>query len=306
MKLKLLSNISIKSKLLLIVMVPMAIILLLTGLKINILLNKVDNQSDIVDLMNISESAANLVHNTQFERGASAGYIKTNGRAFADELLRMHEQTDEKAAQFKAILQNIDTRKFGQEYHQQIQDAVSALSKLDSMRSDIRSFKISLSDSITYYTDMNRAFINIMKQSLFVAEDITILRDVSAYLYLLQIKEQVGLEKAIGTVGFAGGWTPTLRDELRDLAAKQEAFLNVFLTYATASEKELYHKKTKHTSFDEVKRMRDLALANENDIYTASQQISAKEWFITMSDKIDQLKAVKDYLATHFNELAVS
>ena len=65
---RLLGNILIKYKLSFIVLLPVTAMLVLAGMKFSLLQQKASSQYELVELMEISVAASNLVHELQKER----------------------------------------------------------------------------------------------------------------------------------------------------------------------------------------------------------------------------------------------
>lgn len=287
-----LSNISIKAKLLTIVLIPILAMAVLAGMKVSFLHNYTIEQNDLVELMEVSVAASNLVHEMQKERGASAGFTNSKGAKFADTLKKQRLNTNEKKAVLMDVLSHVDTERFGEEYNQNLDKALGELEKIEAMRKQVSNLALPLPQVVGYYTNMNGLFLNITKKALFVAQDPAVLRDVSAYLYFMQSKERAGIERAVGAAGFGGGWNAGLLAKFNNLILIQDTYLDVFLAYATHEEKDYYYKTIKDPAFKEVQRMRDIALSNPS-----STEIAGEFWFATITKKINALKKIEDHLS---------
>jgi len=287
-----LSNISIKHKLLFIVLVPILALVTLAGLKIKNLQSMAVNQYDLMDLMDVSVAASNLVHEMQKERGASAGFTNSRGAKFADVLPKQRKNTDEKFAAFEEVLSVTDTERFGEEYNAQLDQALEDYSKIEDVRSKVSQLSMPLPQVVGYYTGMNGNFLNVTKKTLFVAQDPELLREISAYFYFMQSKERAGIERAVGAAGFGGGWTGPLLAKFNNLILIQETYLDVFYAYANKQELAYYNQKTANKVFGEVEDMRKAALTQQDNA-----NIEAADWFATITKKINVLKNIEDHLA---------
>lgn len=301
---KLLSNINIRSKLSFIVLIPILTTLVLAGLKLSALQERASSQNDLVDLMQVSVAAGNLVHELQKERGASAGFTNSKGSKFSEKLNKQHKNTEGKREALKATLSHVNTDRFGEEYNHELKTALDDLSQIEKKREKILALELPLSEIVGYYTSMNKHLLNITKKSLFVTQDPKLLRDISAYLYFSQSKERAGIERAIGAAGFGGGWSPALVSKFRGLILVQNTYLNVFLAFSTHEEKAFYKETKSDTSFDEVKEMRKIALGSLSNHAEAALQIDASSWFETITRKINNLKKVENFLADDITHLA--
>ncbi len=296
----LLKNIAISKKLPIIILVPIFAMLVLAGLKTNALNKQAKSQSDLVELMSVSVAANNLVHEMQKERGFSAGYTKSKGKKFSDNIVEQRKVTDKKRVDLGHVLNSVDTARFGAEYNDQLKQALDDFKKIDTMRKQINDFHLPLPDVVSYYTNMNANFLSITKKTLFIVDDPAILRDISAYFYFMQSKERAGIERAIGAAGFGGGWNKNLTDKFASLISLQDTYLGVFLAYATHEEQQFYNDKAKKEPFMKVDAMRQEALG----LKTPAVKTTAAEWFKTITAKINLLKANEDHLAQDVTNLA--
>lgn len=300
----LLGNILIKYKLSFVVLVPIMAMMVLTGLKISALQTQAGNQSDIVELMEVSVAASNLVHELQKERGASAGFTGSKGAKFADVLPKQRESTNAKREALEVALAHVDTDRFGAEYVEQLQAALGDLAQIDATRQKISALELPLSNVVGYYTAMNAKFLGITKKALLVAHDPAMLRDISAYLFFMQSKERAGIERAVGAAGFGGGWNAGLIDKFKGLVLVQDTYMDVFLTYATHEEQEYFEGKMSEASFAEVQRMRDIAIKSASTNGPLSERVDAGVWFKTITQKINVLKDIEDHIALDVKSLA--
>ncbi len=300
MSTKVLHNFSIKTKLLFIVLLPLIGLLVLASIKISILQDQMHTQTQLVKLMDISVASSNLVHELQKERGASAGFLNSKGKKFGDTLLKQRQLTNQKRKELENILAVIDIKQFGDEYIHQVEKALNDLEKIDSMRKKIDSFSLKLSQAVGYYTSMNGNFLDITKESLFVTQDPDTLRNISAYLYFMQSKERAGIERAIGAGGFSGGWTDALKDKFKGLILIQNTYMDVFLAYATQSQKDEYISLMDAPSIAEVQKMRDIALSKGS---ITQPSVDPSYWFGTITKKINKLKKMEDILSADVKKL---
>lgn len=294
------SNTSVKNKLLFIVLIPILALLILSGMKVCALHEWAIEQSNLVELMDISVAASDLVHELQAERGASAGFINSKGKAFANDLSKQRLNTDRKRKEFEAVLNRVNTERFGEAYNKRLVFALGLLKDIKTKRGKISQLKLPLKEVVDYYTKTTSQFLNVTEQSFFAVKDAEILRDLSAYLYFMQSKERAGIERAVGASGFGGGWDGYLRVRFNNFIVVQDTYMDVSLTYATDEERAFYHKRIDDPSFAAVDRMRDIALGR---IETADE-ITAEIWFKAITKKINILKEIEDHFSADIKHLA--
>ncbi|PCJ02294.1 MAG: hypothetical protein COB14_01985 [Alphaproteobacteria bacterium] len=288
----LLKNISIKHKLLFVVIVPVLAILVLAGVRIYALQSETKSHVDTSKLMEVSIAANNFVHELQKERGFSAGFIGSKGKNFTDALSKQRKVTDKKRADFTVVYSSVDIERFGKKYNEVLSKALDDLGRIEEVRKSVDGLNMPLGKVVGYYTHMNADFLAINGSALFIVKDPDVLRDVSTYLGFLQSKERAGIERAVGAVGFSKGWNVSLSSRLLNLITVQDTYLDVFETYATDEELEFYHKKIKDESFVKTQKMRDIALSGKTDT-----SVDANEWFVTLTHKINILKDIENHLA---------
>lgn len=293
MLLHMLENVSLKYKALTIVLLPMIALLCLAGIKISTLQGSFDQQKYALNVMNISVSVSKLVHEMQKERGASAGFLNSNGTSFGNTLKNQRLETDQKKEALHKVLKNHDLVSLGSEYNSTIQKALAELSRINTIRTSVDNQSIPLGKAISYYTNMNASFLDLNRSAVMYVQDSNIIRLVSAYQSFLLAKERSGIERAVGSAGFSGGWTDTLRSKFSSLITTQNTYLSVFNFYAIPEAKALFAEAMNSNVFAEVQNMRKKALSGVDTSSTTGEY-----WFKTITQKINKLKNIEDSLAS--------
>lgn len=132
--LAILTNLSIRNKIVLMLIFPILGVLYFAA---DGIINRQELASEMAkvhDLVNIAEKASALVHETQRERGMVAAYIGSQGREFAADLPSQQAGTDRAMSEFREILQQIDVASFGAEIAGRLDTAVRDLGSLSAHR----------------------------------------------------------------------------------------------------------------------------------------------------------------------------
>jgi methyl-accepting chemotaxis protein len=95
---------SIKVKLALLVIIPIIALTIIAGNSILSSINKLSSYSKLEVAVNLSTKISKLVHETQKERGATAGFVGSGGKKFIDILPAQRLDTDKKIKELKAFL----------------------------------------------------------------------------------------------------------------------------------------------------------------------------------------------------------
>lgn len=297
------NDISLRTKMLTLVMVPLLACIFLAGGKIFQLQTEVRQQSDLVELMNVSVAASDLVHELQKERGASAGYLGSKGQKFADTLPQQRKLTDTKVRILKTVLAVTHVERFGKKYNEKLQTALHDLDELEDMRRKVSALTIPAGDAVKYYTTMNGDFLGITERALFITENPALVRDISAYMSFLQSKERAGIERAVGATGFSSGWNNALITKFFSLINVQETYMAVFHKFATEEEEAFFQKKASDPVFAKVQELRDIAfeMADSNG---PVKPVDPGFWFDTITKKINILKQIEDHIGEDVMHLA--
>lgn len=286
---------TIKKKLGLISWLVIAFSIIIIGLA----LNKAFNESDTVDqahkLNVLSQKLSLLIHETQKERGASAGFIGSKGKKFADILPKQKASTDLKHNELKNYISTLDLSEFPAELNSEISSFNSKISKIAQIRLQISNLSISVKNEVAYYTDINNNILNIVSLTAKFATTQELVKALDSYANFLKSKERAGIERAVLSVAFgADKFANGMFAKWIKLVAEQDSYLDSYLAIATEDSKAFYKNKMSSSSVDEVNKMRAIASKKAN---TGNFGIDSLHWFKTITKKINLLKQVDDELA---------
>ena len=293
-------NVSIKVKLLVLSLIPILVLGYLTieqtiqGYETK---QKLKNTTELVEL---SKKISLMIHETQKERGASAGFVGSNGQKFKDILPKQRELTDKRVSAFKSFVKSMDLSKYP-EVAPKVEKTLNFLSKLDEKRAKISSLSISLKDAVSYYTTMNASMLDIVSAVAKSSPANEVTKELVAYTNFLKSKERAGIERAVLSGVFAKDeFPPGYFAKLIDLIAKQDAYMDGFLSMANSNLVKLYHDKMQNPAVKEVDRLRQIAIDKANE---GNFGVDSKYWFDTITKKINILKEIDDAIADDITKL---
>jgi len=287
-------NMSIRLKLILQTVVPTLTII---GLAIMLLGAKYSQVNDLHNVQKASEllgSISLLLHETQKERGMSAGYLGSSGKNFNHQLLSQRELTDSRLQELKTLLEEIDIASVDEKIHNSLNIALGQTSKMSSIRSEITSLNIKTSVAIFYYTDMNSKFLDtIVKISTF-SSDPEITKQIIAYLNFLLVKERAGVERAIGTnITATDYFVNGSRTKFSNLISAQDSYLLNFKDYSSKESLAFYANTLDNEAVKEVIRMRKIILSTNS---IGGFGVDSKYWFDTITKKLTLLRKTEKYI----------
>jgi methyl-accepting chemotaxis protein len=256
-----------------------------------------DELGRLSQLVSLSVKMTDLVHEQQKERGATAVFIGSDGAKFQAELAAQRGLTDEKRTEFSDYLAGFEADAFGTAFKNDFDGLLATLGKIESIRSSVDTLSIGAPEAIGFYTGLNAQNLSLISDMAGLSSDPQIVGSIVGYANFLQAKERAGIERAVGANAFASGrFTAKVMDKFKSLIAAQEVYQNVFQSYAQPAQQTVFDDVMSGEAATEVQRMREVALAG--GLTGALQGITGKEWFDTITEKINGLKRVETALSS--------
>jgi methyl-accepting chemotaxis protein len=253
------------------------------------------------DLNVLSGKLSLLIHETQKERGVSAGYISSKGKKFAKTLVKQRRFTTQRLKELNEYLTTLDLDAYYGELNKEIMALKQEIKNIPSIRAEVDSLKISLKDEMAYYTNVNDKILNIVALTAKLANTPELVKALDVYTNFLKSKERAGIERAVLSVTFANDkFAKGVFAKWITLVAEQDAYIDAALSLANDDVKSFYHSKMNSNVIKEVNRMREIAKSN---ILTGDFGIDSVVWFKTITKKINLLKEVDDEIYKKNSEL---
>ena len=289
-----LKNLSIRLKLMLQTLVPAVVIIILAFILINNIHLKVNNIEDIEKTSKLLSSISLLLHETQKERGMSAGYSGSAGKNFQTTLIDQKKMTDKEIANFKQLLLELNIKEVDTKIFNALSEVFEVIANLKSVRSQVLALQMSTDEIITYYTDMNTKLLNIVVKISNFSSSPEVTKQIIAYYNFLMAKERAGLERAIGTnIVSTDFFHDGSRERFSQLISAQTSFMYSFNEYSSKDAQQFYKKRLENESVREVQKMRDVIL-QANAI--GGFGVNPTYWFDTISKKLALLKKTENYI----------
>jgi methyl-accepting chemotaxis protein len=243
----------------------------------------------------LAVAVSNLVHETQKERGATAGYVGSKGKNFVKRLPAQKRVTDKKLQEFKKVLSKTDTKELNYISRKWLNQALGELDKLDTIRQGAATLSMGGKKVIGYYTNMHALFLNFLGAMAQDAKTVKEARSLLAWYYFDMAKERAGIERAVMSNAFARNkFLPGMKDKFVMLVTQQDDYLDSFEKAASKEMVKYYRKTVSGRVVDEVNRMRDIAFKTDK---IGGFGEDPNHWFSVMTQKINLLKKGDDYLS---------
>jgi len=248
-----------------------------------------DNIKEIQTLNNFSIVVIKLLHATQQERGASAGYIGSDGKKFTKILSKKILQTNQAIEEYEKFLQS---HKLNKGYFvRNIHNIDCYLKDLPSIRKEVQNLNIDLISEINFYTSLNANLLHTLTILVKISNNAELMKRLAAYANFEEAKENMGIERAILSVLFSKDrWSEELYLKYVQIINKEEVFINRFEMIATKHPKEVYSDIVKnHKLFKQIKQIEKMVLLKKSNF-----GIDPVKWYYLITKKIDLMGIVSD------------
>ena len=288
-------GLNLKSKLFIIFLIPTLALLTQITISVNEKYNVVNEGRILKDALELSVKISTLVHETQKERGATAGYLSSKGTKFVETLANQKNSTDTKRKELQDSINSIDIDVLPQQFTDKMHSVLTKLSEVSNIRSNVQALNISKKDAISYYTNINGSFIDTIAILANESSEEEIVKMLNAYVNFLYSKERAGVERAVGAGVFASSNATTAdKIKLNSLISEQNSFIKSFEVLAKEDSIEYMNNTLIGNAVEEVNRMRSILLGSEP---VSDSNIQGSYWFSTITKKINLLKNIEDKLS---------
>jgi methyl-accepting chemotaxis protein len=285
-------DVRVRTKVLAGVLLPTLAAMLLLVAQVRSAGQEVGAAGDAVEAATLAGAIADVLHETQRERGRSAQFVTAKGARFAAELTAQREATD---AKIESLTSRAAARR--EDLQPQVRTALDAavnqLDGISTLREQVDSLMVPAADVVGGYTGLNTGLLDGVRGVTARIEDPGLVARISAYQLFLAAKERTGLERAqlaraFGQDRFEG--VPHLL-AVNSLIAVQTAFLASFERFAPADVLGAWQELKADSVFVAVADLEQVAM---DKALTGGFGVSSETWFDTVTSKIDKLKGLED------------
>ena len=296
-----LSRLSIKQKLILIMLIPLIVVILLAAKLAVDSFSSSKNLQSLDKVVVLSIKIGNLVHETQKERGMTAGFLGSKGEKFSTEVVAQRLLVDEKLKEVNSFLNTFDKNVYSDEFLENLNNGLKKLQDLPNIRTGVSAFSINAAVAIDYYTDTNKLLLNVIATITKLSNSSAkVSQELVSYMNFLLSKERAGIERAVGTNTFAkNSFGEGMKAKFYTLVAEQNAYMDAFLKVSSLTMSDFYKKTFQADSITEVEKMRKIALYSDLD---SNFNIDANVWFKQITEKINILKKIEDYISQSLSD----
>jgi len=295
-------NLSMRNKLLLMILPPILGLLVFSWISVSEKVTSVREMKRTHQLSVLAVSTGSLVHELQKERGMTAGFITSKGAKFRTELAAQRAQTSAlHAALMRRLARDAAIAKLAQPA---LARAAEQMARLDEIRASADGLKLAAKDSFAFYSGTIASYLEVIAVAGRTTADAAIASDATALLAFISAKEAAGQERAtLNAVFSADAFTPDTFQRFLKIVAAQEAFLQLFDKYARPEARERLRQTLETGAAAQVEALRGVALARATE---GGFGVAPERWFATITEKIDAMKQVEDALSARLASAAAA
>ncbi len=294
---KFMDQLNFSKKLYLLLAIPVFALAIYTMIAFYSTYVNVTKYSALKELSALSVKISNVIHETQKERGLSAGFVSSHGKKFKEQLAQQRKLTDRQINALSDFLNHLSSESTVPEFEQKLEKALDKVSSLQTIRKSVDNLGMTSVEMITLYSSMNASLLDTIATIVKMADNVKTSNEINGYLNFLQAKERMGIERAVGTGTLTrGGFSEGMRAYFIELIAQQEAFLKNFYYYAPERALKAYQALLHDTVVQNVDMMEHV-LTNTKPI--GGFNIPVQQWFDSISHKINKFKEVENIQSKH-------
>jgi CheY-like chemotaxis protein/signal transduction histidine kinase/HAMP domain-containing protein len=287
---KFIRNLSIRSKLLIVSLVPLAALLYFLGVDVMDKLSKRQNIGLVYNNVLEIEKISDIINSLQEERGHSISYIASGGKEDKNALLAQRIQTDRAVAGFNKLLE---------EQHKD--KKLTMLQNIGEVRSSVNQLTADIDTMARAYAIMNILLLDDANTTYRSAQDIDIRNGIETHLYLLTTKGYLGqlrmrLHIALLEKGFRKG-------EYVEFARLKGKFENNFDRYyknASPAHIAAFNERMSIPAVDLTRKLIDSVFNDPEMVST----LSVDTWRINVTSFLNALNELEDLLMIETRKLA--
>ncbi|MBO9205146.1 MULTISPECIES: response regulator [Niastella] len=287
---KFIQNLSIRNKLLLVSLVPMAALLYFLATDVSDKIDRHNNLRRVHNYVLEIERIADIIYSVQEERGYAIGYVSSNGREEKSEMIDQRMQTDKAIA---ALSQLFKEQKKARQFE--------TGNTLGQIRNGIDQFNLDLDTMANAYTRINNQLLDEVNANYRSAQDPEIRNLTEAHYYLLNgigflSQLRMHLHLTILNKGFRGNEFATFAS----LKGKYELKLDRYYKNTTPAQRAAYDSRTNYPAVIMARAMIDSVFNNPG----AAVTLPVNTWRVNTSTFLNELKGQEDLSTVEIRQLA--
>jgi Nitrate and nitrite sensing/HAMP domain/Histidine kinase-, DNA gyrase B-, and HSP90-like ATPase len=287
-----LGNLSLRPKIALILLLPVAALLLLAGLRIGSSVSTSRQAAQVRGLTEFALRGTALAHELQRERGLTLGGLLADR---ADPNLRgQRTATDAALAAYRDSAGGLDVDALAPAAADELASAGSRLEGLAALRRDVNRGSIAPAAALDYFNTTIADLLNTNRGLVSGIADPQLAQRVGVFVALSRIKELAALERElVSEVLDRGRFAPGQFRRFTSTLSTRAVLLSEFRAAADDRQRALFVDTLVGPEVQRARELQAKAVASEG---AARLEVDPAEWWTVNSAEIDLLRRVEDRL----------
>ena len=299
-----LSKYSIKIQLIIILALPIFLIALFSYPSISEKINQLGEYQKLSFLANLSADIGGLVHELQLERAYSSIYVESKLSEYYTEMVSQRYLVD---AKLKIILSNLNQSKSSKDLFD-VQDlnlaSFKRIGAISEFRNSVDINSVGSEEIIEFYSFLIHGLNSHHLYLSTKATIDTVSSQINALYMLSSIKENAGIERAIGSVGFNNAKFNNLQLHKLEFAKNnQNNFTETYNFLANAEHRGLLENLNTSSVATDMNRLR--RITSESVASGSLYGVTVDQWLTVTSSRINLLRLIEQHLTEDLELIAV-
>ena len=227
-------HLSIRTRLLLCVVLPLVSSLLLGLLWLNTYVGRHDRMAELVGHTQTMRLASDLIDGLQAERGTTAGFIGSKGQKMASEMAAARQASDGAIARVAT-----SELSHGDDLNARYAEIEAAIERIADIRRQVDTLTLPGGEAFSYYTDTIAMTMELSDRLGLGVRETELAQRLVAYADLLATKEFAGRRRGLGTGAIgAGGFSTDRLLAFVDAAGGQASMLGRYMAHVAPEERQ--------------------------------------------------------------------
>ncbi|PPK61540.1 methyl-accepting chemotaxis protein [Malaciobacter marinus] len=260
-------DLSIKTKLSILVLTPMFFIIVL-GLSFIYQEYKYKQEyGTLKQIIKFDSDISLTIHELQKERGIFVSFISSNGKNFKNEIRNQIQNSDEKIEILKNSYKTLNKNFLDNTNLELLEEFFNSLTNIKNKRNLAKSMQISTKEVLDYYSNLNSNLLKFIARSSAISKDSELTRQILAYYNFLMAKEKAGIERAIGSnVLIEGTFKDNMLSLFTNLISAQNNYISEFEIYSKKENLSYAKQALNDSSVSKVEDIRDILIHSQDKL----------------------------------------
>lgn len=287
------SNLSIKEKLIALVLIPLICFLISGVFLAKEKFNNFNKHKITQNIIYFSQETSYLIHTLQKERGLSVAYLATSSYKYKDEL---KDQRKEVNTQIKTFLDFKKELFINKELKEKSFEIQKQLLFIEKFRNRFNYLQVNKFDIIGFYTNINNLLLDLINIISKEIKEESILKSFISFEQLLRAKDLIGIQRAIGSSFIQKDFfNEEVKILLSNTIYSQKVYLKNFYNYADNEISLRFKKLQEDNNFIILERIQNTMLNYKKEQVFLFLNLE-QDFFPLMTYKINKINELNIYI----------